>query len=149
MTGSTVRVNLFFVFIVATKRAFALLHAMLAGSRTHQTVFVDSCFHLQPFPKLLQLHVINITRIRRKVKRQCGTQAESYSQWGVPIWRCGGPRGCQAKKPSREREGFGLEDMKLGPLYMVARGLYLLLRFKLQQSWAMSFAVSSSSTDRC
>ena len=135
MTGLIVPVKLFLVFVVATKRAFALLNAMLARGRVHQTFFANSCFHLQPFPKLLQLHVINITRIRGKVKRQCGTQAESYSQWSVPIWRCGGPRGCQEKKPSREREGFGLEDMKLGPLYMVARGLYLLLRLSFYKAW--------------
>ena len=45
-----------------------------------------------------------------------------------------------SKKPSREREGFGLEDMKLGPLYMVARGLYLLLRLRYRKGCLLVFA---------
>ena len=38
------------------------------------------------------------------------------------------------KNPPANGRDLVLEDMKLGPLYMVARGLYLLLRFKLRQS---------------
>ena len=107
-------------------------------------IFTDAIF--RPLASLFRraddnrFHCYNIPHFWQKVKRQCGTQAESYSQWSVPIWRCGGPRGCQAKKPSREREGFGLEDMKLGPLYMVARGLYLLLRLRYRKGCLLVFA---------
>ena len=107
MTGSTVRVNLFLMFFSAAKRAFALLHAMLAGSGVHQTVFVDSSFHslFQPFPKLLKLHVINITRNRKKVKRKSRKVIHNCNETKSQF--AGGRGGCQAKKPSREREGFG------------------------------------------
>ena len=130
MTDSIVPVNLFLVFFSAAKRAFSLLHAMFAGSGVHQTIFVDSGFHLQPFPKLLQLHVINITRNRKKVKRKSRKVIHNCNETESQF--AGGRGGCQAKKnPPANGRGLVLEDMKLGPLYMVARGLYLLLRFKL------------------
>ena len=46
----------------------------------------------------------------------------------------GGRADVKQKKPSREREGFGLEDIKRGPLYTVARGLYLLLRLSFYKA---------------
>ena len=106
MTDSIVPVNLFLVFFSAAKRAFSLLHAMFAGSGVHQTIFVDSGFHLQPFPKLLQLHVINITRNRKKVKRKSRKVIHNCNETESQF--AGGPRRMSSKKkPSREREGFG------------------------------------------
>ena len=96
MTDSIVPVNLFLVFFSAAKRAFSLLHAMFAGSGVHQTIFVDSGFHLQPFPKLLQLHVINITRNRKKVKRKSRKVIHNCNETESQF--AGGRGGCQAKK---------------------------------------------------
>jgi len=50
------------MFFLATKRAFALLHAMLTRCASHKTFFVLSRFHCY-----------NIPHKWEKVKRQCGT----------------------------------------------------------------------------
>jgi len=52
------------MFFLAAERAFALLHAMLAGRATHEAVFVYSRFN-----RLLRFHCYNIPQDRPKVKR--------------------------------------------------------------------------------